>query len=826
MAAGTIKFTVDHTKIDADQTNIPIAFNLTTACGTGSYDATAFFTELSDANRKKVKIYKSDYLTQCYAEIESGYDFNNKEVVYHVKAPSVSSTVDEVFYLDYDSTFSDNTTYIGDTGDLPAQTVWDNNFIAVWHMATTGTLYDSTSNGLNGTVSGLSLVAGSVGNGLYNNRSLGKYVSIAHDSSLNLTGGSTVEQMINQTHYNSQQYTIAKGGDSAWKMHGYDEVDWRITTDAARTVDLGLYPQSAWTGIAGTYDGSSDQEGFVNGVSVGVTSGSGAIATNTSALLLSAKAVNSGPFYGTISETRLSNIVRSDAWIKATSYSLKDDLLALETYGIPFEFGEYNLTGTATSFKRTSAIQTDSGEYNISALQTSLIRKNIILPGWMSYKGEGVWDFVEQPNKWGYLNNSRWTESPEAPVQYDQNPLEEPQIWEGYKSSKASDANGTNHVVCGHWHKFSPDIFTSAEETIKANIYLINTFGADIYGVYFNGSNLTFIGTYESPSEKDINGLDLYEGNLITIAGAGSNAEVRLVNTVPVNNTLNLIQSYTPFNAYDIRAPEGCNLTMGRTSTEYVYTGTAGELVVLDTHIKQARESYGTVVLGTDGNHYYNKRRNWGDEPITGIWNVYWVAVGDNEGTIISTFGDGDCHNAGGDDTYHIIVGDYLYIGVWASLFHELIKINLNTLTIVAANHINIYKRLTYYNHIICAIDHEAEIYFHNSGDLSEKFSSISLAGYGGDVCVAGEYFIAVTISGGGLYKIETNTCTIVDSVTWVDIGISYFMCRSFNDQYVILGRTKGVAIFDIINMVLVDDYNSEYDVSGYDPQTAVVKIL
>ncbi len=44
---------------------------------------------------------------------------------------------------------------------------------------------------------------------------------------------------------------------------------------------------------------------------------------------------------------------------------------------------------------------------------------------WKDDKDSGSWDFTEQPDKWGYLNNPRWTE----------------------------DSESNQHDPCGHWHK-------------------------------------------------------------------------------------------------------------------------------------------------------------------------------------------------------------------------------------------------------------------------------------------------------------------------------------------------------------------------------------
>ena len=58
---------------------------------------------------------------------------------------------------------------------------------------------------------------------------------------------------------------------------------------------------------------------------------------------------------------------------------------------------------------------------------------------WKDDKDLGPWEFTEQPNKWGYLNNPRWSSNVDA--------------------QEFSEAVGnlidptSSHVPCGHWHK-------------------------------------------------------------------------------------------------------------------------------------------------------------------------------------------------------------------------------------------------------------------------------------------------------------------------------------------------------------------------------------
>lgn len=71
-------------------------------------------------------------------------------------------------------------------------------------------------------------------------------------------------------------------------------------------------------------------------------------------------------------------------------------------------------------------------------------------------KGEGPWPFTEQLDKWGYLNNPRWTDAPGPPVNYTGREDEEPQVWDiGDQNNHIVVANkfSKDHKPCGHWHK-------------------------------------------------------------------------------------------------------------------------------------------------------------------------------------------------------------------------------------------------------------------------------------------------------------------------------------------------------------------------------------
>ena len=72
--------------------------------------------------------------------------------------PTVYSGTNTALYLYYDSSKSDNTTYVGDSGENAAALVWDGDFVAVYHMSQiplgAGSIVNSKSGAHNGTPTG------------------------------------------------------------------------------------------------------------------------------------------------------------------------------------------------------------------------------------------------------------------------------------------------------------------------------------------------------------------------------------------------------------------------------------------------------------------------------------------------------------------------------------------------------------------------------------------------------------------------------------------------------------------------------------------------
>ena len=82
------------------------------------------------------------------------------------------------------------------------------------------------------------------------------------------------------------------------------------------------------------------------------------------------------------------------------------------------------------------------------------------MSSWKDDKDLGPWEFEEQVDKWGYLNNPRWQQTPTERVNYTGIESTESQIWPMtnptiQKLYSAGDSD--KHGPCGHWHKKKVD---------------------------------------------------------------------------------------------------------------------------------------------------------------------------------------------------------------------------------------------------------------------------------------------------------------------------------------------------------------------------------
>jgi hypothetical protein len=313
-----------------------------------------------DVNRKKVAFTTADGTTQCYAEIEE-FDVVDEEVFYWVKVPVISSTDDTILYLYYDSSQADNSSFIGDTTETAARNVWDSNFVMVQHMAQnpTGTMTDSTPNATDTTatanfeaadlVDGLSGKAIS-GDGVNENFDLPTTgilevspftLEVILQKDTQATTGRIMCYLPKDAHATGRGWSLgATSGGIVSTVKGSGDGSWEGLASIT-AIDNGQYHHLAVRFEADTlYDlvvnGTiEDSETAPNLADVVYTNGGGTSPPWKDSRIFSQVSSGGGDnefMDGKIDEIRISNIVRSLSWVRATNYTARDNLIS---FGAP-----------------------------------------------------------------------------------------------------------------------------------------------------------------------------------------------------------------------------------------------------------------------------------------------------------------------------------------------------------------------------------------------------------------------------------------------------------------------------------------------------------
>lgn len=331
------------------------------------------------SNNKKIAVTQADGITQQYVEIES-WDAENKKATLWTGVSGISSSTDTDLYLYYDNNQADNYKYVGDTGEIVAQRVWDDDFVGVWHMAQdpsagSGAIKDSTSNNNNGTSVGSmttgDLVDAITGKGIaFSGSNQGINCGDQADFDSYTITVEVVGRLDNST-TNVTNYAISQYGANTLN---YWNIDYRTDVDGIRiyegksgnAVKSSIDPKDAWyNSVIVINQPSSYYELFVNSVSQG-TNSTGWPGSSDADLYIGYsdyQGDTTRSFQGVICEARYSIVKRSDAWIKATYYSNFDNLLTFDTSVTP-SFGYSGYVQVAGSPARRRV-----GLYNRSTME-------------------------------------------------------------------------------------------------------------------------------------------------------------------------------------------------------------------------------------------------------------------------------------------------------------------------------------------------------------------------------------------------------------------------------------------------------------------------
>ena len=292
-----------------------------------------------------------DYVTPLQLFAYGSDGFLGRTGLYHISADgwSISNSADTDFYMYYDKDATHNTSNVCKTGGVVAQGVYDGNFILVQHGqdATTSTTLDATSNNNDGTKKAANQpteITGKAGQAQDFESTNSEYIDLGDLGDLGTTY--TVECIANvdsiaaATSKILVSYRTSDQPDStnmAIQLDVYEDDARFLVRDDAGVIGVATkaasIAASTWYYLAGYRDGGT--------TSIQVNAGTAATDSDTFGTLHMSKAGLGASYLdetdawggfadAKVDEVRISNSVRTAAWIKATYNTLYDTLL---TYG-------------------------------------------------------------------------------------------------------------------------------------------------------------------------------------------------------------------------------------------------------------------------------------------------------------------------------------------------------------------------------------------------------------------------------------------------------------------------------------------------------------
>jgi hypothetical protein len=364
--------------LEGNLQHFPFLFKLGTAAGLNSTDLTDIFTEVG-VNSQKIAITESSGMYQLYGEIER-WDNSNNEAVLWVSRDNLFLPSGETarFYFYYDNDQDDNTGHVSSTkGVFPACEVWDQYYSGVYHFnesPATGAI-DSTKVSSNGTSWECALASGLMGTDsaweFHRTGTSGSYVDIPFLTSYQ--DEVLVEMLLNAKEITGADTTFYDAYSGIYWQFSCTDIDFYTrdgAVDDSRDNDLTgwSYPHTDyWYYVAFRYSVSdSDKSVWVSGSLEDFNSTGINRLTEYREDERIGYASDGNFLSGIIDEVRVSAgqgaslAARNGAWIKATEYSLRDDML---------QWGaaeEYEAVQDITITHSSSAIQLTAGTHTIA----------------------------------------------------------------------------------------------------------------------------------------------------------------------------------------------------------------------------------------------------------------------------------------------------------------------------------------------------------------------------------------------------------------------------------------------------------------------------
>jgi len=316
-----MKLTIDNSKIDDVLDNFPIVVFLDNS----NFD----WTHAMD-NGDDIRFVNNAESTELSYERER-HDKDNGYAEYHVKIPSISSSENTIFYMYYSRS--------GTTDGADPTNVWDGNFKLVSHLRDDpdiSSCKDSTSNSNDGTKKGAGEPAVTTDGKIDDAQDCDgtdDYVSFGAADALSLQPVTYEVWVKADTLPVTQVVAICSGLRiylGAWDtanelgLHFYDGT-WKHAPDGGLST-------GTWYYLTGTVPASGGTARFYRDGVEKATVAAGDVSHEGGAhgAIGMGETFSPGwyyPFDGIIDEARISNVVRSPAWIKASFYSGDDNLL-------------------------------------------------------------------------------------------------------------------------------------------------------------------------------------------------------------------------------------------------------------------------------------------------------------------------------------------------------------------------------------------------------------------------------------------------------------------------------------------------------------------
>jgi hypothetical protein len=307
--------TIDHTKVpNTDQSNFPVLVQ-----GTYSYLAgIAYGGSVNSPNGYDIMFTSDSAGLNRLAFERVVYDITTGTVEFRVRVPSVSHTVDTVFYMWYNNSLQ--------SADLSTPNAWDSNFVGVYHFGDGATLgrTDSTIKhndnpaGNNGgtlcTVTSSGKILGGAafagGQGYYIGADASLSPSVFTISGWVYIGASATQAILGATGNGGIEFRVDAG---TFTLSLLKEGVANVATST------GAIAATTWKHVAVTYSGTGVCIFYIDGVAVG-TSTNLQTFTALGKYLGASHNVEDLSNGSKLDEVHISNIVRSADWI-ATEYN-------------------------------------------------------------------------------------------------------------------------------------------------------------------------------------------------------------------------------------------------------------------------------------------------------------------------------------------------------------------------------------------------------------------------------------------------------------------------------------------------------------------------